>query len=118
MLNRARGTRPLAGAHLAQAVLLLAQPPTILHGIAGNQDVPPAWTVRVLGVRTLIQGAAEASRPSRGVLRLGVAVDLAHAASMLVAAFVWPRYRRAALASAAGASASAIAGTLLLRQRP
>lgn len=105
----------LAGAHLTQAALLLAAPPAALHMVAGDRGVPPTWLVRVLGARTLVQGAAEAVRPTPGVLRLGVAVDMTHAASMLFAASRGPRYRRAAWASAGAAASSALAGALLTR---
>jgi hypothetical protein len=115
--DRRRDVRLLAGAHLGQAAVLIAQPPAVLRSIAGNQGVPPAWIVRALGVRTLAQAAAEGIRPRPDVLRLGALVDLAHAASMLAAARVWPRYRRAALVSAGTAGASAVAGAVLARQR-
>ena len=80
----------------AQAALLLTQPPGVLGVVVGGRDVPPAWIVRLLGVRTLAQSAAEFTRPRRDVLIIGVGVDAAHAASMLAAAKVRPRYRRAA----------------------
>jgi len=108
-----RGAAVLTGAHLMQAAVLLAQPPGVLRAVAGNQTVPPSWNVRVLGLRTLAQAIAEGVRPTRDVLRAGVAVDLAHAASMLTAARVWPRYRRAALTSAGTAGISALTGIFL-----
>ncbi len=115
--DRQRGAHLLAGAHLGQAVVLLAAPPGVLRSVTGDHGVPPAWIVRVLGVRTLVQAAAVAISASPTILRLGVLVDLAHAASMLAASRVWPRYRRAALASAGSAGASAVAGVLLIRGR-
>jgi hypothetical protein len=115
--DRRRDARLLAGVHLGQAAVLLAQPPAALRGLAGNQGIPPAWIVRGLGIRTLVQAAAEAIRPRPDVLRVGIVVDLLHAASMLAAAWIWPRYRRAAVASAGAAVASAAAGALLIRQR-
>jgi len=93
--------------------LLLTQPPPVIRLIAGDRDVPPPWIIRILGVRTLAQGTAEYLRPSRDVLILGVAVDLAHAASMVAAATVWPHYRRAALISAGSAATSAALGALV-----
>lgn len=104
--------RALAAANFAQAAVLLAQPPAVLRVIVGDHDVPPSWIVRVLGIRTLAQGLVESLRPSRRLLRVGVAVDLTHAASMLAAARVWPAYRRVALTSAGSAAASAIVGVL------
>ncbi|MEP7177462.1 MAG: hypothetical protein ABI775_00065 [Pseudonocardiales bacterium] len=85
--------------------------------MAGDRGVPPAWIVRVLGFRLLIQATPEALSARRNVLRLGVLVDLAHAASMIAAARVWPRYRRAALVSAGSAGASALAGVLIIHGR-
>lgn len=105
----------LAGAHLTQAAVLLASAPPALRRVAGDCGVPPTWIVRVLGARTLVQGAAETVRPTPAVLRVGVAVDVTHAASMLLAAWRWPRYRRAALVSAGAAASSALAGALLAR---
>jgi hypothetical protein len=81
--------------------------------ISGNQDAPPSWIVRLLGIRTLAQGVGEFLRPRRGLLVLGVVVDLAHAASMGAAALVWPHYRRAALISASSAATSAVVGAVL-----
>ena len=105
--------RVLAGAHGVLAILLLTQPPAVLRAAVGNHDVPPSWLIRILGVRTLAQGAAETLRPRHDLLVLGVTVDLAHAASMLAAATMWPRYRRAALISAGAAAASAVVGAVL-----
>lgn len=115
--DRRLGARLLAGAHLGQAAVLLVQPPGVLRAVTGDRGVPPAWIVRFLGARLLVQATPEAISPSRNILRLGVLVDLAHAASMLAAARVWPRYRRAALASAGSAGASALAGALIVRGR-
>jgi hypothetical protein len=112
MTNLRRRHRALAAAYLAQAAVLLAQPPAVLRVIVGGHDVPPSWIVRVLGIRTLAQGLVEITRPNRRLLRVGVAVDLTHAASMLAAARVWPAYRRAALISAGSAAVSAIVGGL------
>jgi hypothetical protein len=113
--ERRRGAA-VAGVHLGQAAVLLAQPPALLRGIAGDQGIPPAWILRALGIRTLVQAATESIHPRLNVLRLGVAVDLAHAASMLPAAWIWPQDRRAALASAGAAVVSAAAGILLIRE--
>jgi hypothetical protein len=103
----------LAGAHGVLAAVLLIQPPAIIRRIIGDQGVPPSWIIRLLGARTLVQGAAEALHPSRNVLVLGVAIDLTHGASMLAAAAGWPRYRRAALISAVSVATSAVVGAVL-----
>ena len=73
--------------------------------------------VRLLGGRQLVQGAAVLIRPTLLLVIGGVAVDALHATSMVAAAVVWPRYRRAALTSAAAAGSSAIAGALIIRGR-
>jgi hypothetical protein len=112
-VDRRRGCRLLAAFHLVQGALLLVQPTAVVRAVAGDAGTPPSWIVRILGVRTLTQSAAEGLSPTPDVMRVGVAVDLAHATSMLVAARVWPRYRRAALISAGAAGISAVLGTLL-----
>lgn len=111
-----RLARLLGGCHLGQAAVLLAQPQALLRAITDDHEAPPSWIIRVLGVRMLLQAASETLRPRPNVLCLGVAVDLTHAASMLAAAWIWPRYRRVALASAGSAAASALAGTLIVRR--
>lgn len=118
MTTRRRAAQVLTGTHLTQAAVLLAQPPGVLRAVAGTHGVPPSWIVRVLGVRVGAQGVAEALYPSRDVLRVGVATDVAHALSMLAAARVWPRYRRAALISAASAGVSAALGLLIAEAGP
>lgn len=110
-------TRVLAGAQLIQAGILLVQPPGLLRSIVGRRGLPPAWIMRLLGVRLAAQAAPEALGARPRVLRVGALIDLAHALSMLAAARAWPRYRRAALLSAGSAGVSAFAGALLARQR-
>jgi hypothetical protein len=62
--------------------------------------------VRFLGARHLTQGTLQAAMPSR-FLRLYVAVDVTHAASMFWLAAVDERRRRPALVSGAAALTSA-----------
>lgn len=116
-VNARPGVLLLAGAHIGQAAILLAQPPGVLRGVAGEHDVPPPWIMRVLGVRLLVQATAEMLSPRPTTLRISAFVDLTHAASMFVAAKGWPRYRRAALLSAASAASSAVAATTVARHR-
>ena len=108
-----RAVEVLADAHCVLGAVLLTQRPTVIRVITGDQGVPPPWVIRLLGARTMAQGAAASLRPRRDVLVVGVAVDLAHAASMVAAASVWPQYRRAALISAGGAAISAALGALV-----
>ena len=74
--------------------------------------VPPAGIVRVLGARLLAQATAEAVRPRPDVLRLGVAVDLAHAASCS------PRRGSGRATGALRWPALAVAGASRRRRRP
>lgn len=71
--------------------------------------------VRVLGVRHLAQGVAQASAPGLDQ-RLFAGVDVLHAASMVWLAVVDERRRRPALVSAA-AAAGAAALTLSAQRR-
>ena len=81
--------------------------PGRLAGLVGGPP-PPAAIVRVLGARRLVQELALLRWPSPGVAVAAAAVDGLHAASMLAAAGLWPRYRRAALTSAGVAAGSAV----------
>ena len=98
--------------------LLLGVPDAVTGVIAGDQPRPPAWLVRVLGGRLLVQGVLEYIRPRRSVVLAGAAVDTAHAASMIAAAALLPAYRRTALASAAEATVSAALTASVARQLP
>ena len=71
------------------------------------------WLVRVLGARLLVQHGAVLVAPGRRLVRIGSAVDLLHAASM-VPFVASPHYGRAArtsggLAATYGAAALAVA---------
>lgn len=106
----------LAGAQLGQAAIVFAQPPAVLRRVMGEHDLPPLWIMRVLGVRLAVQAVTEVVSPRPPTLRVNALVDVTHAASMIVAAKVWPRYRRAALVSAGSATCSAVAVTVAVRQ--
>jgi hypothetical protein len=70
--------------------------------LAGAQDRGQDHVValtRVLGARLVIQGTADLILGPR-VRRLDLAVELAHAVSMLPVAVRWPLHRRTALVSA------------------
>ncbi|MDS0138735.1 MULTISPECIES: hypothetical protein [unclassified Amycolatopsis] len=70
----------------------------------------PRKVALALGIRHLAQAAAVLRRPGGLVARRGWAVDVAHGVSMLGLAVVAPRWRAAALASAAGAAVWARTG--------
>ena len=106
-------TRLLAAFGLGTGVALLTRPRQIVDTAAPAFPRERLWLVRLLGLRLVAQHGAVLAAPTAGVVRLGSAVDLVHAASMvpLVAS---PRYGRAArisggLAAAYAAVALAVA---------
>ena len=111
--NRTRRglTRLLAGVGAASGVALLARPQRVVDAIAPTFPGERLWLVRALGARLLAQHGAVLAVPDRALVRLGSAVDLVHAASM-VPFVASPGYGRAARVSgaiAAGYAATALA---------
>jgi hypothetical protein len=103
-------THLIAAVTTAVGALALSSPRRLSRLAAGSAAaVPPAWIVRLLGIRYLMQAAAEFARPTRTVWRASSAIDDLHAATMVAAAFTWPSYRRLALASGVLATGSAAA---------
>jgi hypothetical protein len=102
--------RVLAASQGVAGLVLLVRPGDVLDALAPAPAHPPHWLVRLLGARVVIQQAVVAAAPSRRLVLAGVAVDGLHAASMVAAALVWPRQRRAATVSALSATASAVLG--------
>lgn len=68
-------------------------------GAPDQHDRRVRLLARALGARMVVQGGLEAR--DRHEPALDVAVELAHAASMLPVAMIWPRHRRSAGVSAA-----------------
>jgi hypothetical protein len=104
-------TRLLAGAGAATGVALLARPRQVVDAVAPAFPRERLWLVRLLGVRLVAQHGAVLAAPTAGLVRLGSAVDLVHAATM-VPFVASPRYGRAARLSgglAAGYAAVALA---------
>jgi hypothetical protein len=103
----------LRGVAIAQTLgaAALAVYPHRATRVIGNDRrlAPPAWIVRVLGVRSLLQGAAELRWPTPAVACAGAVVDATHAASMVLVAARSRRYRRAALVSGGFATVAAAA---------
>lgn len=91
-------TRLLAGLGVATGVTLLARPQQVVDAVAPAYPRERLWLVRVLGVRLLTQHGAVLVAPERRLVRLGSAVDLLHAASM-VPFVASPRYGPAARVS-------------------
>jgi hypothetical protein len=105
--NGRRGTtRLLACLGLASGLVLVTRPEQVLDRLAPAFPAERRGLVRVLGARLLVQHGAVLAVPDRRLVRLGSAVDLLHAASMvpLVAS---PRYGRAARISGGLAAAYA-----------
>jgi hypothetical protein len=101
-------------ARLVLGTVCVAVPHRVLAAVGGpDQENPRATGIaRVLGTRLLLQGGLDAALGPR-TRRVDMAVELAHAASMVPAAWIWPTHRRSALVSAACAT-----GISLLDLRP
>jgi hypothetical protein len=93
--------RPVDLARLTFGVWALARPNDVLHLVGNDDGVGPRVATRILGARYVVQSAAGVGLRQRPLPMLDGAVDLAHAASMLGAAKLFPRHRRLALTSAA-----------------
>ena len=101
-----RWARLLAGLGAASGAVLLARPEQVVARLCPEFPRSRRWLVRVLGARLLAQHGAVLAVPGRDVVRLGSAVDLVHAVSM-VPLLRSPRYGRAARISGGAATASA-----------
>ena len=104
-------TRLLAALGVVSGVALLTRPQQVVDRLAPAFPADRLWLVRALGTRLLVQHGAVLAAPSRGLVRLGSAVDLMHSASM-VPFVASPHYGRAARLSgglAAGYAAAALA---------
>lgn len=99
-------------------MMLLGAANTVTGMIAGDEPRPPAWLVRVLGGRLLVQGLLEYARPHRRVLLAGATIDLAHAATMVAAVVLLPAYRWTASASVAEAALAAVLTASAAQQLP
>jgi hypothetical protein len=107
--RRRLGTRALAGLGVAAGVALLTRPQQVVDRLAPSLPGDRRWLARALGVRLLAQHGAVLAVPDRRLVRLGSAVDLLHAASM-VPFVASPLYGRAARISGGLAAAYAAAG--------
>ncbi|HET6394254.1 MAG TPA: hypothetical protein VFG13_15610 [Blastococcus sp.] len=110
---RRTSTRALAVLGAASGVVLLTRPQQVVDRAAPAFPQERLWLVRLLGVRLLAQHGTVLVSARPGPVRLGSALDLAHAASM-VPFVASPRYGRAArisggLAAAYAAVALAVA---------
>lgn len=92
--------RAIGLARAVSGLALLLRPGRMGQVANGGAPPPPAWILRLLGARLLGQGGVELLAPQRPVLLAGAGIDAIHGASMIAAAAYWPKYRRAATASA------------------
>ena len=98
---------------MASGLALLARTQQIVDRVSPALPPDKLWLVRALGARLLVQHGAVLVAPRPPLVRLGSAVDLVHAASM-VPFVASPHYGRAArvsggLAAAYAAAALAVA---------
>ncbi len=105
--RRRRLTRLLAGTGAAEGLALLARPDRVVDALCPELPRSRRWAVRLLGARLVVQHAAVLAVPEARTVRIGAAVDLLHAASMVPLAGSAP-YRRAAVISGAVASGYAV----------
>jgi len=106
----------LAEAAWGATLLLFARP--LLQALEGEPvDRQVINVARVLGGRQLLQGLVTARRPTRRILRIGAAVDVLHAATMVAAAAASVGPRRLTVASATLAAAFSAAGATQSRRR-
>jgi hypothetical protein len=113
---RRRLTRLLAALGVAAGVALLARPQQVVDRLAPAFPADRLWLVRALGGRLLAQHGAVLAVPDRLLVRLGSAVDLVHAASM-VPFVVDAHYGRAARISGGTAAAYAAAALAVAPRR-
>lgn len=105
---RIRRARLLGLCQLGVGLPLTLRPEQVAAYAAGPRgQAAPDWLVRILGLRSLVQGAATIARPTTGVLAVGALVDATHAASMAPVILLGSRHRRAASLSAVAAVLSA-----------
>jgi hypothetical protein len=104
-------TRLLAALGVASGLALLAAPERVVGTVAPEFPPERLWLARVLGARLVAQHGAVLATADPRLVRLGSAVDLAHAATM-VPLLASPRYGRAARVSGGLAAAYAAFGAL------
>jgi hypothetical protein len=110
--------RLLATARMAWGVLLAGAPDLVLTTLTGHPATrSQTHVLRVLGTRHVLQAGIELTRPTRGVIRTGAAVDLLHAATCAGAVVFLPPWRRAALVDGTGAVALAAGALSRARRR-
>lgn len=118
MNRRAVGIRTIGAVNATTGLALLARPEAVVAAVTSGRTVPAQNVVRLLGARLGLQGLLLSVAPRRRVVALCAVVDLAHAASMYGLGALRPRYRRAALVSAATATVSGLLSAAAARATP
>ena len=108
--------RAAAAARAGLGALLVTRP-DLAARVLGAQRRDSHPVLRVLGLRHLLEAAALATRPTAGVVAVGLVVDGTHVLSCLGFAFISRSHRRPALRDAAAASTVLVA-TWLSRPKP
>jgi hypothetical protein len=101
--------RSATPARLLLGCACVAAPGSVLRalGAPDQSDHAVRRIAQVLGVRLVLQAGLDVARGRRN-RDLDLALELAHAASMVPAAVIWPAHRRSACASAAIATGIAL----------
>jgi hypothetical protein len=101
--------RLLGAVHLSVGATLLVRPGAVSR-MLGGRTPPHRWVIRLLGARSLVQGAVTVAVPDTPIVVAGAVVDGMHALTMVIAAAVSGSQRRAAVVSAAVAAGCCAAG--------
>jgi hypothetical protein len=109
-------TRALSALGAGAGLALLLRPERVVERLSPGFPRERLWLARLLGGRLLVQHGAVLARPGRATVRLGTAIDLLHAVSM-VAFVASPRYGRAARVSGGLAAAYAAAALAVAPRR-
>lgn len=110
-------TRRWATVTATVGAVALLFPRPVARLVSGRGAAPDPRLVRILGARQLVQGGAVLIHPAPGLVAVGCGIDVAHGASMVLAAGIWPNHRTAALISGAVAGTSAAAAAVILGGR-
>jgi hypothetical protein len=105
--RRSAGTSTLGAGLCGIGAALAVRPEQIARRLSGAGPAPPRVLTTVLGGRLMAQGLLTWTRPTRGALLVSCSAELAHLASMVLAADLYPGYRRPAIASAGLAAVTA-----------
>jgi hypothetical protein len=104
-----RSPRLLGLFHVSFGAVLITRPGAVTRAL--HDSTPPRqWVIRLLGARSVMQGAVTSMVPDAPVVAAGAIVDGLHAASMIATAVISPPHRRAAVLSAIVAGACCVAG--------